>query len=250
MFPGDPSGSGWNIYNCRCTQIAKVKGVDMSDAKRQAVDPVTGESEVVSNMTYQEWYEMKEKQHGKAEMETARKKAERESSDRKQFEEYRAVLGKNAPKTFADFQDLKYNNAEKWDYTKRLAGYMKKYPDSDKKYFDVQEALKAQGIQKGIVLPPAQKQAFILPSGAYDPYHIMHRMSERGITDDEVRGYMKDAKIMFIQWGGQRQMFVSENGICVITKNGENWIYKTAWKKNDNDEDTDKIMEAIKNAGL
>lgn len=57
---------------------------------------------------------MKEKQHGKAETETARKKAERESSDRKQFEEYRAVLGKNAPKTFADFQDLKYNNAEKW----------------------------------------------------------------------------------------------------------------------------------------
>lgn len=114
MFPGDPSGSGWNIYNCRCTQIAKVKGVDMSDAKRRAVDPVTGESEVVSNMTYQEWYEMKEKQHGKAEMETARKKAERESSDRKQFEEYRAALGKNAPKTFADFQDLKYNNTEKW----------------------------------------------------------------------------------------------------------------------------------------
>lgn len=55
MFPGDPSGSGWNIYNCRCTQIAKVKGVDMSDAKRRARDPKTGRSMVIENMTFREW---------------------------------------------------------------------------------------------------------------------------------------------------------------------------------------------------
>lgn len=54
MFPGDPRGPGHEVYNCRCTQIAKVKGVDMSDAKRRARDPVTGESEIVENMTYQE----------------------------------------------------------------------------------------------------------------------------------------------------------------------------------------------------
>ena len=45
-------------------------------------------------------------------------------------------------------------------------------------------------------------------------------------------------------------MFVSDFGISVITKDGGDWIYKTAWKKSDNDEDTDKIMEAIKNVGL
>lgn len=255
MFPGCPSVGGQMvvgslIYNCRCTLIAQTKGVDMSDAKRRAIDPVTGEREVIENMTYQEWYAAKEKQHGPAEMELSRKKVAQESSDRKQFEEYKAVLGKNAPKSFAKFRDLKYNNPEKWEYTKRLAGYIRKYPDSDKKYFDVQEALEKQGIKKGVVLPPVQKQAFILPTGKHDPYHIMYRMKERGITDDEVRGYMKDAKIMFVQWGGKRQMFVSDAGISVITKDGEDWVYKTAWKKNDNDEDTDKIMEAIKHAGL
>lgn len=250
MFPGDTSGSGWNIYNCRCTMIAKVKGVDMSDAKRRAVDSVTGESEVISNMSYKEWLAMKEKQHGKTAMETARKQGEREFSDRKQFEEYKAVLGKNAPKSFAKFQDLKYNNPENWEYTKRLAGYMRKYPNSSRKYFDVQETLKEQGIDKGIALPPQQKHAYILSSGKHDPYHIMHRMKERGITDDEVRSYVTDAKVMFVQWGGQRQMFVSEDGISVITKESDDWIYKTAWKKSDNDEETDRIMEAIKNAGL
>lgn len=57
MFPGDmASGApGHLLYNCRCTMIAKVKGVDMSDAKRRARDPETGESALIENMTYEEW---------------------------------------------------------------------------------------------------------------------------------------------------------------------------------------------------
>lgn len=113
-FPGDPHGSPWNTYNCRCTTFSHPQGVDMSDAKRRARDPVTGKSEVISGMAFPEWYAMKEKQHGKDAMATARKKVERESSDRKQFEEYKAVLGKNAPKSFVQFQDLKYNSGE-WE---------------------------------------------------------------------------------------------------------------------------------------
>lgn len=66
MFPGDRSGSGWNIYNCRCTQIAKVKGVDTSDAKRRARDPETGESVLIENMSYAEWAGCKKKQPKKA----------------------------------------------------------------------------------------------------------------------------------------------------------------------------------------
>lgn len=57
MFPGDmASGApGHLLYNCRCSMIAKVKGVDMSDAKRRARDPKTGRNVVVENMTFQEW---------------------------------------------------------------------------------------------------------------------------------------------------------------------------------------------------
>lgn len=45
--------------NCRCTMIAKVKGVDMSDAKRRARDLETGESAAIENMTYAQWAEGK-----------------------------------------------------------------------------------------------------------------------------------------------------------------------------------------------
>ena len=55
---------------------------------------------------------------------------------------------------------------------------------------------------------------------------------------------------MFVQWGGQRQLFVSDEGMCLVTKQGEEWIYKTVWSKYDFDEDSEKIMEVLKSVGL
>lgn len=49
MYPGDPSGPGHEIYNCRCTMIAKVKGVDTSNAlRRDKWGPLP-------NMTFAQW---------------------------------------------------------------------------------------------------------------------------------------------------------------------------------------------------
>ena len=54
-FPGDPQGPPWEIYNCRCTLIAAVEGVDTSSAQRRVKNADTGETEVISNMSYAEW---------------------------------------------------------------------------------------------------------------------------------------------------------------------------------------------------
>ena len=45
-FPGDPSGPGWEIWNCRCTLVPRVKGVDQSDVPRNSK---------LGSMTYNEW---------------------------------------------------------------------------------------------------------------------------------------------------------------------------------------------------
>ena len=78
----------------------------------------------------------------------------------------------------------------------------------------------------------------------------MNRMLERNITDDDVRAYMKKAKVMLSQWGGQRQCFISDEGMCVIAKSGDKWIYKTVWSKYDFDEESERIMEVLKSVGL
>lgn len=233
MFPGDTShgASGWNIYNCRCSVKAVVKG---HGRKRE---------------TYTEWLEKKMAEDPEGTT-LAFKKAARRSSDYAQWQECRKIVGDNVPKTFDDFQNFKYTDTEKWKYVKGLKKYLDKYPESSQPFYDVERELKTAGIERGVVLPPVQERAYILPSGKRDPYHIMHRMLERGITDDEVRGYMDNAKIMFVQWNGRRKMFVSSDGISIITRENDQWIYKTAWKRADYDEEIDTMMEAIKNAGL
>ena len=60
-FPGDPQGRPGEVYNCRCTMVAALDDVDTSDAQRRARDPETGESVVISDMTYQEWVGWKQK---------------------------------------------------------------------------------------------------------------------------------------------------------------------------------------------
>ena len=105
MFPGDRSGSGWNIYNCRCTQIAKVKGVDTSDAKRRARDPETGESVLIENMSYAEWAGWKEK-------------AQVQKAMAKQTETYSAFAdGKQASQFFGEKppRSLRRENREEYD---------------------------------------------------------------------------------------------------------------------------------------
>lgn len=170
--------------------------------------------------------------------------------DMKQHKEYQTVLGSDVPKDFEKFREMKYNNIEKWEYIQGLKKYLDKYPTSDKRYYDVELELKKSGIKVGVPLPPVLKQAFILPEGKHDPYHVMRRMLERGITDDNMRSYMADAKCMFVQWNGKRQRFVSKKGMVVVTKNGNDWIYKTAWKKEDYGAEADKIMEVLKKYGL
>ena len=55
MFPGDPSGPAHLTYNCRCTLIAALDGVDTSSGGRRARDTETGEYVLVEDMTYAEW---------------------------------------------------------------------------------------------------------------------------------------------------------------------------------------------------
>ena len=55
MFPGDTSAPGYLVYNCRCTMVSAVDGVDTSDAKRRARYTETGESVLIENMSYAEW---------------------------------------------------------------------------------------------------------------------------------------------------------------------------------------------------
>lgn len=117
MFPGDRSAPGYLIYNCRCTMVAAVDGIDTSDAMRRVRDPETGESVLIKNMTYREWTEWKKSENSTT-LDTHIKKGRNASADKRQMAEYRAVLGNKVPNNLDAFQRMKYNEPEKWELIK------------------------------------------------------------------------------------------------------------------------------------
>ena len=114
MYPGDTSAPGYLVYNCRCTLIAALDDVPKApNPLRRARDPETGKSILVSDMTYAQWESWK-KSENRYVWDTYIKKGKKLSSDRAQWAEYKSVLGKNVPGTLDSFQNLKYNEPEKW----------------------------------------------------------------------------------------------------------------------------------------
>lgn len=102
---------------CRSTTISVIDEDELRNMKRRAYNPKTGRTETVpANMTYDQWYKKYVK--GNAQAEAEEKSVQNAAADKKQYERYREIIGKDAPKRFADFQEMKYNDSEKWRFTK------------------------------------------------------------------------------------------------------------------------------------
>lgn len=102
---------------CRSTTICDITDDELSQMKRRARNPETGKNETVpANMTYEKWH--KEKVEGHPDAVLNEKKLKNRDADRKQYEKYKTVYGKDIPDSFDKFQELKYNDIEKWESLK------------------------------------------------------------------------------------------------------------------------------------
>lgn len=102
---------------CRSTTISDIGDEELSQMKRRARDPVSGKTNTVpANMTYEEWYGKNVK--GKPEAEFNEKMIRNRSSDSRQFERYKEILGEEAPKTLDFFQKVKYADSNEYGILK------------------------------------------------------------------------------------------------------------------------------------
>ena len=104
--------------HCRSTTVAVIADEELAEMTRWAKDPVTGEQvKVPGDMSYKQW---QEDAYGKERVELAKKMAHNDEGDRKEYQGYKEVLGKDNPymKNFEDFQQIKYLDEEAYGFVK------------------------------------------------------------------------------------------------------------------------------------
>jgi SPP1 gp7 family putative phage head morphogenesis protein len=102
---------------CRSKTIPYIPNDELDSDNTRAARNGKGETyKVPADMTYREWYGKYVKGH-EDEM-LAEQKYKNGMADAKQYEEYKATLGKLAPRTLEQFQNMKYTAPAEWNMLK------------------------------------------------------------------------------------------------------------------------------------
>lgn len=106
-YPGDPSGPAAEVYNCRCTLVPRVQGVDQSNAPRNSK---------LGSMSYQEWKDEHKERYEK-----------RNKTFQADIPDLQTAIGRAT--TIQQINDIM--NGQGW-----FKSYTKKVPTGEASYYD------------------------------------------------------------------------------------------------------------------
>ena len=221
---------------CTCPHFADMDGI----GERYARDAITGERfKVPKDMTYEQWRAKQNELYGAGTVEKLRAMGYNESADKVQFENYKKRLGADAPRSFKDFQNLKYNNKVKYDELAGLYSYKGRVPEATKTDYANYKAVKATGVIGTVRVPP---ESIAVESLAFNDAHG----TRHGCTLDDAKSYVKTAKctVRRKRWDGVSINCYSLDGAAYI--NADTMKIKTAFSEKDFDPTTKAIAEVFK----
>ena len=199
-----------NVYNCRCTVVANVigiNGVKISDRAKKA-----------DRVTVQDWWK-KERAKDPKEFDIRQKMLYNET-DKEQLAKYKKRLHGDAPGSLAKFQNIKYREPGKYAELKEYYRYRGVAPDSDKRFFyanKVKDELYARGEIRttGILVSPSTKYTIIDVND-----HARSRLEERGITKQWAQEIVDKADFSIRQRNGTQYAYYNANGMVVVDNSG------------------------------
>ena len=225
---------------CRCTTTINTDYVN-----RRARNPLTGKSELVrGDMNYREWIESLTPEQRSA-LELSRKKDSRKTSDKLQYEQYKKVLGReNMPKSFDKWQELKYNDSEKYADLKSAYRYINNNQGADINAYRCAAEMKDIGIKGTIHIP--KKDSIDVRKLSFDDEHI-NKERKHNVTEEEAKGFISNAVLSITKRNGMTENYYSKNGIAYV--NPKEMKIKTAFGQSEFKGDAEIIMEVLKRYG-
>jgi SPP1 gp7 family putative phage head morphogenesis protein len=214
---------------CRSTEIPYTKedggGRFARDSKGKGIT-------VPANMKYDEWYDTFVRGNQKAEV--AELKVRNKASDKKQFEKYKNVVGKEVPRSFDKFQEMKYTDSKTWEEVKTL------YKDTNR-YNKILENSSKLNIKGN---PIKNIKRIDISDYSFEKNHINNER-KHGVTKSMAQEFINNSKVVYSRWNDQVIVYVSESGCSVV--NIKDKKVSTAYKSDEYDEKFKNLMEVLKN---
>ncbi len=194
---------------------------EFSLGERAARDVETGETYYVpSDMKYKDWKKSQDDLYGVGTVDKKRKMAYNESVDKTQFGLYKERLGEDAPKSFKEFQKIKYDEPTSYDDLKGYYRYKGDNPDSSIEFYNADKAFKELRANKQIratgVVTSAPTGKVILDANP----HTLGRMQERNITIEKAQSFIDDADFALKQRNGTQYVFYTSEGFAALNNDG------------------------------
>ncbi len=227
---------------CRCTTVPHYDDWEEFGItpERIARDAETGEHfEVPANMTYEQWKALQDERHGAGTVDKKRKMHYNEKADGEQYIEYVGRLGDEAPKTFNQFQNIKYGDHEAFQELCELYRYKGKVLEATLSDFKAYKAIMSLGVRGTVRVPP---NPIDISELAFNDEHA----TRHGCTLNDAVGYIKNAKCSITRnrWDGSHTNYYSFDGASYVADDSNK--IKTAFSNADFDPITWRIMEVFK----
>ncbi len=224
---------------CRCTTtIAGSWG-----RERLARNPITGKNEKIdSSVTYAEWIKNMTEEE-RAAFKGAQRTYKNSAADKAQYERYKSVLGKDAPKSLDKFKAVKYNNSGAWETLKGAYRYAQQNSGADMNAYKCAKEMTENGV-KGVIHIPSKP--IDVSALSFDNAHINTERGH-GVTEQQAKEFVEKAAMSLTVWNGQFERYYSKEGVVYV--NTEISEVRTAFKKEEFNNDVKTIMEVLKKYG-
>lgn len=184
-------------------------GLTYVQALKKAQKEVTPPSRVIPYVTYDEWY----------------RKTVSDVEQRKEYKEFREVLGDNAPNSFAAFQNLKYNNNKEWsllkDYKKSRENNMISAHTLFDDYLEYKNRIDKELIgiktRDGTVIKAHSKHFIERVFGTSEDPHT--KRSRNGVTLEEISSALRNGTVKINKRTNNSRKYVGDS--CEVSVNPE-----------------------------